>query len=430
MQGDQTLIGPARRRLLPLRFDRRELAGSVGDIGVMIPLAVGVAATAHLSLVSIFLCVAASYAASALVFRVPLPVQPMKAMGASIVALGLSASVVGAAGIIVALLLLLLAVTPVARYLARLFPRAVLRGIQLSVGLLLLKSGLIRASGAEAVPGLQHGVHVGPLELSLGLLIAAAVAAGLFAGCRRRRLPASLVVVGLGAAGGLALVLAGVSQLAVAPPAPGLLLAHLPSAHDAWLALFALVLPQLPLSLGNSVYATEDVMAGYFGAAARRVTARRLLVSLGVMNLAAAAAGGMPLCHGAGGATAHYRLGARTAGATLLAAALFAALAAAAAFGVSPLLVPGAVLAGMLLFVGVEHCLLIADLVTVDEIVRALLVAVLGLAFNNLAVGFVAGWAVYVAALRGGPLQRVVLRWPRLVERLAPRRSHEEVETG
>jgi len=47
---------------LPLRFDRREFAGSVGDIGVMIPLAVGVSVAAHLSLVSVFLCIAASYA--------------------------------------------------------------------------------------------------------------------------------------------------------------------------------------------------------------------------------------------------------------------------------------------------------------------------------------------------------------------------------
>ena len=427
---EQTLIAPVSpSRLLPLYFDRHELAGSIGDIGVMIPLAVGVAAAAHLSLVSIFLCVAASYVASALVFRVPLPVQPMKVMGATIVALGLSAPVVGAASIEVALFLLLLAVTPVARHLARLFPRAVLRGIQLSVGLLLLKGSLVAANGAKALPGLHLGVHAGGAQLSLGLLVALAVAAGLFAG-RRRRLPASLVVVGLGAAGGLALALAGVSQLAAAPAAPALLLAHLPSAHDAWVALFALVLPQLPLSLGNSVYATEDVLSGYYGAASRRVTAKRLLVSLGLMNLAGAAAGGMPLCHGAGGATAHYRLGAHSAGATLLAAALFAALAAAAAFGISPLLVPGAVLAGMLLFVGVEHCLLIADLMTVDEVVCALLIAILGLVVNNLAVGFVVGWAVYMVALRRSPLQDVVLRWPRLIESLAPRPSHEEVESG
>jgi sulfate permease, SulP family len=431
MQSEKTLSASVRpSRLLPLRFDRHELAGSIGDIGVMIPLAVGVAAVAHLSLVSIFLCVAASYAASALVFRVPLPVQPMKVMGATIVVLGLSAPVVAAAGVEVALFLLLLAVTPVARYLARLFPRAVLRGIQLSVGLLLLKGSLVAANGAKALPGLHFGVSVGGARLSLGLLVALAAAAALFAGRRRRRLPASLVVVGMGAAGGLALVVAGVSQLAAVPAAPALPLAHLPSAHDAWLALFVLVLPQLPLSLGNSVYATEDVVGGYYGAAARRVTAKRLLFSLGLMNLVCGAAGGMSLCHGAGGATAHYRLGARTAGATLLAAALFAALAAAAAFGISPLLVPGAVLAGMLLFVGVEHCLLIADLTTVDEVVCALLVAVLGLVVSNLAVGFVVGWAVYMVALRRSPLQHVVLRWPRLIEKLAPRPSHEEVEIG
>jgi len=69
--------------LLPLRFDRHEFAGSLGDIGIMIPLAVGVSAAAHLSLVSVFLCVAASYAVTSLAFRVPVPVQPMKAMGAS-----------------------------------------------------------------------------------------------------------------------------------------------------------------------------------------------------------------------------------------------------------------------------------------------------------------------------------------------------------
>lgn len=419
-----------RHRLLPLRFDRHEMAGSVGDIGVMIPLAVGVAAAAQVSLVSVFLCVAASYAVSALVFRVPLPVQPMKAMGATIVALGLSASVVGAAGIEVAILLLLLAVTPIARHLARIFPRAVLRGIQLAVGLLLLKSALVAANDPAALPGTALGTRLAGAHVSLGLLLALAVAAGLFAGTRRRRLPASLVVVGLGAALGLVFVFAGFSSLAVERTLPALLSAHLPSAHDAWLALFVLVLPQLPLSLGNSVYATEDVVAGYYGSGARRVTAKRLLVSLGLMNLATAALGGMPLCHGAGGATAHYRLGARTAGATLLAAALFAGLAVASAFGITPLLVPGAVLAGMLLFVGVEHCLLIADLATVDEVACALLVAVLAMATDNLAVGFVGGWVVFVVALRRSPLQHVVLRWPRLVARLAPRPAGEEVEAG
>ena len=62
-----------RAGLLPLRVDRHELAGGVADIGIMIPLACGVAAVAHLSLVTVFVCVAAVYAVTALAFRVPFP---------------------------------------------------------------------------------------------------------------------------------------------------------------------------------------------------------------------------------------------------------------------------------------------------------------------------------------------------------------------
>ena len=418
----------ARPALRPVRFDRHEFAGSVGDIGVMIPLAVGVAVVAHLSLVTVFLCVAASYAVTALVFRVPLPVQPMKAMGASIIALGLSATVVGAAGLEIAVILLLLAFTPLARYLAILFPKAVLRGIQLAVGLLLLKGALSTAAGETALSGLHPSIDLGGVALPAGLIVALAALAFLLAGKRSWRVPASLVVIGIGGIVGAALAFAGVSTVAAIPAGLSSPLAHLPSAGDAWVALYALVLPQLPLSLGNSVFATEDVMRHYYGGGARRVSARRLLLSLGLMNLATGAVGGMALCHGAGGATAHYRLGARSAGATLIAAGLFAALAAAAAFGVSPLFVPGAVLAGMLLYVGVEHCLLIADLRTVDEVVCAVLIAALAMTLNNLAAGFLAGWAVYMVALRRTPLQTMVLRWPRVIERLAPRPASFEQE--
>jgi len=417
-----------RPALLPLRFDRHEFAGSVGDIGVMIPLVVGVSATAHLSLVSVFLCVAASYAVTALAFRVPLPVQPMKVMGASIIVLGLSASVVRAASIEIALLLLLLTLTPLARYLAMLFPKAVLRGIQLSVGLLLLKGALTMASSGKALAGHHLSIGLGKVAMPLGLLVALAVVVFLLAGRRRWQVPASLVVVGVGAAFCALLAVLGISQVAAIPTGLEWPQRHLPGANDAWVALYALVLPQLPLSLGNSVFATEDVMRHYFGGGARRVTARRLCLSLGLMNLACGALGGMSLCHGAGGATAHYRLGARSAGSTLIAAALFAALAGAATLGISPLFVPGAVLAGMLLFVGLEHCLLVSDLTTVDEVVCAALIAALSVALNNLAIGFLVGWAAYMLALKRSPLQGMALRWPDLIDRLAPRPMSPEHE--
>jgi SulP family sulfate permease len=408
-----------RAGLLPLRFDRHELAGGVADIGIMIPLACGVAAVAHLSLVTVFVCVAAVYAVTALAFRVPVPVQPMKAMAAAIIALGLSASVVSAAGLEIGLLFLLFAVTPLARHLGRLFPPAVVRGIQLAIGILLLKSALIMAGAASAFPGLDAGFGIGGLTLTAGVIVALAIVAFLLAGRERRRLPGSLLVLGVGAVVGLVLVGSGIAQLPPIPSSAQLPLLHLPSLHDAWIALFAVVLPQLPLSLGNSVFATDDVLHHYYGSAARRVTPASICLSLGLVNVAAGLLGGMALCHGSGGATAHYRLGARTAGATLAAAGLYATLAAGAAFGLSPLFVPGAVLAGMLLYVGAEHCLLLTDLTKVDDIACALLIALVAAATSDLAIGFLVGWAAF-ALLKRTPLHDMRLRWPALTARLAP----------
>jgi len=410
---------PLRSGLLPLRFDRHELAGGVADIGIMIPLACGVAAAAHLSLVTVFVCVATVYAVTALAFRVPVPVQPMKAMAASIIALGLSASVVSAAGLEIGLLFLLFAVTPLARYLGRLFPPAVVRGIQLAIGILLIKSALLMAGAAGAFPSVHLSLGVGGLTLTAGGLVALAIAAFLLAGRERRRVPGSLLVLGVGAVVGIVMAGAGVVQLPSIPSGFQLPLLHLPSLHDAWIALFAVVLPQLPLSLGNSVFATDDVLRHYYGSAARRVTPASICLSLGLVNVASGLLGGMALCHGSGGATAHYRLGARTAGATLAAAGLYATLAAGAAFGLSPLFVPGAVLAGLLLFVGAEHCLLLTDLTHADDIVCAVLIAVVAVATSDLAIGFLVGWAAF-ALLTRTPLHDMRLRWPALTARLAP----------
>ncbi len=418
-----------RKGILPLRFDRHELAGGVADIGIMIPLACGVAAAAHLSLVTVFVCVATVYAATALAFRVPVPVQPMKAMAASIIALGLSASVVSAAGLEIGLLFLLFALTPLTRHLGRLFPRAVVRGIQLAIGLLLLKSALIMAGAANAFPGVRVSLGLGGLTVTAGGIVALVIAAFLLAGRERRRLPGSLLVLGAGALVGVVLASAGVAQLPAVPASAQLPFLHLPSLHDAWIALFAVVLPQLPLSLGNSVFATDDVLHHYYGSAARRVTPASICLSLGLVNLGAGLLGGMALCHGSGGATAHYRLGARTAGATLAAAGLYAILAAGAAFGLSPLLVPGAVLAGMLLFVGAEHCLLLTDLTQIDDIACATLIAAVALATNDLAIGFLVGW-VASAALKRTRLHDVGLRWPALTARLAPPPGHLDADAG
>src|SRR5262249_2664816 len=94
---------------------------------------------------------------------------------------------------------------------------------------------------------------------------------------------------------------------------------HLPdlSLQTFATAALVLVLPQLPLTFANSCLATADAARTYFGECATRVRPGRLALSLGLANLLAGAISGMPVCHGAGGLTAHRSFGARSGGAPI-----------------------------------------------------------------------------------------------------------------
>jgi len=93
---------------------------------------------------------------------------------------------------------------------------------------------------------------------------------------------------------------------------------HMPSANDFIAGAWILVLPQFPLTLGNAVFSTSAAAHHYFGRNAFRVSPTNLVVSMGAANIIMGVLGGIPVCHGSGGLTAHYRFGARTGGATII----------------------------------------------------------------------------------------------------------------
>jgi SulP family sulfate permease len=166
------------------------------------------------------------------------------------------------------------------------------------------------------------------------------------------------------------------------------------------------VLPQLPLTFANSCLATADAARTYFGAAASRVRPGRLAASLGIANLFSGSIGGMPVCHGAGGLTAHYSHGARTGGAPIALglSLVAAALAFGSGLGVMLAAFPLSILAGLLAGAGLLHIGLLRDLGRGRGLALAVAVGVLGFA-TNIAVGLLAGLVVWwgsrgVAALR------------------------------
>ena len=118
------------------------------------------------------------------------------------------------------------------------------------------------------------------------------------------------------------------------------------------------------------------------------------------------------MCHGAGGVTAHYKLGARTWIATAMAGAILIGLGltfGSSLPGILQLIPPGA-LAGMLMFVAIQHGLLAARLETTADRAIAVTVGVVTLLAGNLAWGFAAGvllLATRAAVRRSGPTGRL-----------------------
>lgn len=382
-------IGAKIRETTPMwRRALRELSGGLGDVGMLIPLAVAMIAVNGLNATAVFGGVGLLYMATALYFRVPVPVQPLKAFAAAAIALGLDAATIAAGALMMSAVMGSLAALGLADRIAARFPIVLVRGIQASVALLLAKAAIELAEKGNW-PGLS------PIDSTLSLGIAALGCALLFASRRSGWMPGSLIVLGGGFAIGL---LAGGLPHGL-EPGPASIGLSVPTGADWGTALTALLLAQLPLTFGNSVVATADVERAYFGARARRVTPNRLAGSISAANLLAGLSGGLPPCHGAGGVTAHFKLGARTRWATFSVGAVFLALALGVGASLPPLLTtlaPGA-LAGMLLYVGIQHALLAASLERADDRLLAAGVGVVTLLSGNLGIGFAAGVAVLVA---------------------------------
>ncbi|HEU4450214.1 MAG TPA: molybdate transporter family protein [Gaiellaceae bacterium] len=365
-----------------MRFDRREVAGAVADVGVLVPIAVTLIVANGLSATAVLLPAGLLYLLAAAVYRLPMPVQPLKAFGAIAIAEGLGSDEIAAGALLMGALFLVAGRLGLVDLAARAFPRALVRGVQLTVGLLFLGiawSLVAHPPEAFAAYAPEPGVAV-PLA---GAALAAALA------LRRFAVSLALVVVGVGvmlarAAGDASL---GPSELA------------LPSLDAAAFAtaFTVLVVPQAPLSFANSCLATADAARSYFGERARGVRPGRLATTFGGANLLAGAIGGMPVCHGAGGLTAHVSFGARTAGAPLVMGASLLALALGAGAGLAVLLAafPLPLLAALLAAAGVLHIGLLRDLRGGRDWALALVVGAIGWQANlalALGVGLLLWW--------------------------------------
>ncbi len=94
-----------------IRWDRRELAGSLGDLGTFIPLLVGMVHACRLDAATALVFAGAFNIFTGLSFAIPMAVQPMKAIAAIAISEGLTPTQIAAAGILTSVVVLILGVT-------------------------------------------------------------------------------------------------------------------------------------------------------------------------------------------------------------------------------------------------------------------------------------------------------------------------------
>lgn len=277
------------------RFDLREASGALGDLGTLLPLMLGTIAVVGLAPMPVVLGFAVSYIATAFWYRLPIPVQPMKAVAAVLLTAEMSPESLAASGVMIGAILLILGGTGLIDKIGRLVPQSVLAGLQLGLGITLSLVALDLVATAPV------------LGLALVLLIAVLL---------RTSLPAAAIAVAGALLAGMVFDLEPLPLAEATWAMPTLV--GLPSWQEMQQGFAVFVLPQLALTLTNAIILTALIAGDYFNEAARHVTPRRLSISSGLGNLLLAPFGALPMCHGAGGVAAHHRFGARSGGAPLL----------------------------------------------------------------------------------------------------------------
>ena len=380
-------LGRAKPAAAGNRYDRAEWAGAFGDLGTLLPFVLAYIAVVKIEPTGLLLAFGASMIGAGLYYRTPVPVQPMKAIGAVAATqaaqlLTVTPQAVFAGGFATGLFWLAMGASGLAQRLSRIVPRPITIGIILGLGFAFM---------LEGVKLMANGWLVAAVGLGLTLLLLA-----------NRAVPAMLVLLAFGAGAALltdARLAADLASVELQFRLPSFALAEL-HWSDVLTGVVFLALPQLPLTFGNAILALKEENNRLFPD--RAVSERNVCISTGLMNVAGAVIGGVPMCHGAGGMAGHTRFGARTGGAVVILGVILCIVALFFSASVTTLLrmFPSPVLGVVLFLTGAQLALGSCDFSRQKDERFATLVTA-GCAIWNVGLGFVLGWVVLMALRRG-----------------------------
>ncbi|OIP90048.1 MAG: sulfate transporter [Syntrophaceae bacterium CG2_30_49_12] len=363
-------------------YTRLEWAGAFGDIGTLIPFVVAYITIVGIDPLGLLFMFGISKIAAGFYYKTPIPIQPMKAIGAAAIAGGVSPSMLFGAGLTTGLFWLILGATGMVKKVSGLASKPVVRGIMLGLGLSFIVEGI----GQMRTNFLLAGIALVVTYLLL----------------TNPKIPAMFILLIIGVVSAIIINPGLISELAkinVGFKLPAFALGEL-TWNDIVKGTLIFTLPQIPLTLGNAVIAITAENNELFHD--RPVTEKKMAISTGIMNIISPLLGGVPMCHGAGGMAGHVRFGARTGGALVVLGSIVIIIALFFSDSVSIIfkIFPAAILGVILFFAGAELALVVRDIGDNKTDFYVMLI-VAGFAMWNMGVAFLVGVILDNALKRG-----------------------------
>ena len=368
VQADSGTAGVKTKNL----YNRMEWAGAFGDVGTLIPFVVAYITIVKMPPLGLLFMFGITLMASGLYYRTPLPIQPMKAIGAAAIAGGISPAALYGSGLTTGLFWLLAGLTGVLRPIAKLATKPVVRGVMLGLGFTFMVDGVNRMKTAPVLA-------VFALVVTYLLLT-------------NPKIPAMFMLLIIGVASAVIMDPQIISELAEIHISFNLPVFSLPMItwNDLVTGTLLFTIPQIPLTLGNAVIAITAENNELFPD--RPVTEKKIAISQGIMNLVSPLFGGIPMCHGAGGMAGHVRFGAKTGGALVILGSIliFIALFFSESISIIFKIFPNAILGVILFFAGSELAIVVRDIGEKKSEFYVMIV-VAAVAMWNMGVAFLAG---------------------------------------
>jgi sulfate permease, SulP family len=371
------------KQQLKNKFTLFEWSGALGDIGILFPLAFAFIIFNGFSPQKLFFLWGLAYVVTGYYYKVPIAVQPLKAMAVIAITSGFLPHQISSTAFFFGILLIVISMTRILKLIQPLFSPPIIRGIQTGIGLILV----YKAMTLVAEKGLFLGWQKGNLLVSVGIM--ALVVALLWYFQFRKKIPLSLFLIFISI---LVPYLAGVKVSVPPAGTQSLLSIQVPDFSFFIIAMIYLILPQLPLTIGNAVYAANDVCHQLWKDRSGRVNPTKLGFSIGIINIFIGLFGGFPICHGAGGMVAHHQFGGKTGGTTIIIGALLMTVAIIPSAGHFIFYIPIPVLGAMLFITGFKMANFIITLKTKRELAIAFLVAAVSFFTRNLLIAVVCGF--------------------------------------